>query len=80
MRGGWAQVGRRRQRVLTVAHLNDDKSDCRAENLAPLCQVCHLVTQTKIDFDTAIPPAEQGWLENWRDRAFVEMLASGGGK
>jgi len=28
--------------VLTVAHLNHDKQDCRDENLAALCQRCHL--------------------------------------
>ena len=28
--------------VLTVAHLNHIKHDCRDENLAALCQACHL--------------------------------------
>lgn len=28
--------------VLTVAHLNHDEADCRDENLAALCQKCHL--------------------------------------
>ena len=28
--------------VLTVAHLNHTPADCRAENLAALCQACHL--------------------------------------
>jgi hypothetical protein len=28
--------------VLTVAHLNHDPWDCRDENLAALCQTCHL--------------------------------------
>ncbi len=28
--------------VLTVAHLNHDPSDCRDENLAALCQACHI--------------------------------------
>lgn len=28
--------------VLTVAHLNHIKSDCREENLKALCQACHL--------------------------------------
>lgn len=27
--------------VLTVAHLNHEPADCRAENLAALCQRCH---------------------------------------
>ena len=28
--------------VLTVAHMNHKKHDCRHENLAALCQACHL--------------------------------------
>jgi len=28
--------------VLTVAHLNHAKEDCRDENLAAMCQRCHL--------------------------------------
>lgn len=28
--------------VLTVAHLNHDPADCRDENLAAMCQKCHL--------------------------------------
>lgn len=28
--------------VLTVAHLNHDPMDCRAENLKAMCQRCHL--------------------------------------
>jgi hypothetical protein len=28
--------------VLTVAHLNHTPSDCRPENLAAMCQRCHL--------------------------------------
>ena len=28
--------------TLTVAHLSHDESDCRLENLAPLCAPCHL--------------------------------------
>lgn len=29
--------------VLTVAHLNHDRTDNRPENLAALCQRCHLL-------------------------------------
>lgn len=28
--------------ILTVAHLNHCKSDCRDENLLAMCQTCHL--------------------------------------
>lgn len=34
-----------RQRVLTVHHLDGDKANCAAWNLAALCQVCHLFVQ-----------------------------------
>jgi len=33
--------------VLTVAHLNHEKMDCRDENLAALCQRCHLAYDHK---------------------------------
>jgi len=46
----WVREGRRR-RVLTVAHLDDDKANCRWWNLAALCQVCHLSTQSRIDMN-----------------------------
>lgn len=49
MRGGRVRVARQRQRVLTVAHLDDDKSNCNDFNLVALCQVCHLVTQSRIE-------------------------------
>lgn len=45
----YVQEGRRRQRVLTVAHLDDDKSNCNIWNLCALCQVCHLSTQSRIE-------------------------------
>ena len=45
----WELRGRRRQRVLTVAHLDDDKANGRWWNLAALCQVCHLSTQSRIE-------------------------------
>lgn len=32
----------RKQRMLTVHHLDGDKSNCRWWNLLALCQVCHL--------------------------------------
>lgn len=30
------------RKVLTVAHVNHDESDCRPENLVAACSVCHL--------------------------------------
>jgi 5-methylcytosine-specific restriction endonuclease McrA len=40
-----------KQRVLTVHHLDGDKSNSRWWNLLPLCQVCHLQIQAKLDPD-----------------------------
>lgn len=37
-----------KQRVLTVHHLDGDKSNCRWWNIPPLCQVCHLIIQAKV--------------------------------
>lgn len=50
-----------RQRVLTVHHLDGDKSNCADWNLAALCQVCHLRVQGKVKM-------EQYWMfehEEW---------------
>lgn len=46
-----------KQRVLTVHHLDRNKSNCEPWNLAVLCQVCHLQIQGKVDFykDYAMP-------------------------
>ena len=35
-------------RILTVHHLDGDKSNCRWWNLAPLCQRCHLSIQGRV--------------------------------
>src|SRR5690554_4034581 len=37
-----------KQRILTVHHLDGDKSNNRWWNLLSLCQVCHLVIQGKV--------------------------------
>jgi hypothetical protein len=45
------RAGRRLEaqwRVLTVHHLDGDKSNCRWWNLLALCQVCHLYIQGKV--------------------------------
>ena len=39
-------------RILTVHHLDGDKSNCAWWNLLALCQRCHLQIQTRIDPDT----------------------------
>lgn len=37
--------------VLTVHHLDGDKSNCRWWNLAALCQRCHLTIQGRVDME-----------------------------
>jgi hypothetical protein len=37
--------------MLTVHHLNLDKSDCAWFNLVPLCQRCHLSIQARVNMD-----------------------------
>jgi hypothetical protein len=63
LRGGrrWVLAGRRRQRVLTVAHLDDDKANCRWWNLAALCQVCHLSTQSRIEMQRTWVLEHSAW-------------------
>ncbi len=36
-------------RILTVHHLNGDKSNCAWWNLLPLCQRCHLSIQGRVN-------------------------------
>lgn len=50
-----------RQRILTVHHLDEDKSNCRWWNLAALCQVCHLVIQGKVDMERCWPFPHSEW-------------------
>lgn len=38
-------AGPRKQRMLTVHHLDGNKANCEWWNLAALCQVCHLFVQ-----------------------------------
>lgn len=38
-------------RILTVHHLNGDKSDCRWWNLLALCQRCHLSIQGRVNLE-----------------------------
>lgn len=46
--------------VLTVHHIDMDKTNCAWWNLAALCQVCHLVVQGKVD-------VKQGWMFEYSD-------------
>jgi len=42
--------------VLTVHHLDGDKANCEAWNLAALCQRCHLHIQAKVKMDQLFLP------------------------
>ena len=39
--------------MLTVHHLDMDKTNCVWWNLVALCQVCHLSIQARVDFEQA---------------------------
>jgi hypothetical protein len=49
------------QRVLTVHHLDGDKTNCRWWNLAPLCQVCHLQIQGRVSLNQTYPFHHTHW-------------------
>jgi hypothetical protein len=50
-----------RWRILTVHHLDGDKTNCRWWNLAPLCQRCHLQIQGKVQMARVWPWEHTAW-------------------
>ena len=48
---GTVMHGRAQWRILTVHHLDGNKANCEAWNLAALCQRCHLHIQGKVKMD-----------------------------
>lgn len=48
-------------RILTVHHLDGDKSNVSDDNLVALCQVCHLHVQARF-----IPGQIPMWPEEWQ--------------
>ena len=50
--------------VLTVHHLDGDKSNCADWNLAALCQRCHLTIQGRIKMDQMFMPEILG-ISEW---------------
>jgi hypothetical protein len=50
-------------RILTVHHLDGDKSNCRWWNLAALCQRCHLSIQGKVKMDQAYLYPHSEWFK-----------------
>ena len=60
--GDCRHVPDNKQRVLTVHHLDGDKSNVRLWNLAALCQVCHLVIQGRVAFYQTYPFPHTPWM------------------
>lgn len=62
--GGCVRYGRTveaRWRILTVHHLDGDKTNCRWWNLAALCQVCHLSVQGRVKMAQVYPFEHTEW-------------------
>jgi 5-methylcytosine-specific restriction endonuclease McrA len=51
-----------KQRILTVDHLDGDKSNCAEWNLAALCQVCHLTVQGRMRLEQAWAWEHSPWM------------------
>lgn len=52
-----------KQRVLTVHHLDGDKSNCAPWNLAALCQACHLSVQGRVVMRQLWMLGHSPWME-----------------
>lgn len=52
-----------KNRILTVAHLDNNKSNSSEWNLAALCQVCHLQTQGRITMEQAWMFEHSSWMK-----------------
>jgi hypothetical protein len=50
-------------RILTVHHLDGDKSNCVWWNLLPLCQRCHLQVQTRVNPQTPYFLEHSDWFK-----------------
>ena len=48
--------------TLTVHHLDGDKANCAAWNLAALCQRCHLHIQGKVEMSQFYMFEHTGWM------------------
>lgn len=73
-----AEPGERpeKQRILTVHHLDGDKSNCRWWNLPALCQVCHLTIQGKVAMEQTYTEPHSEWF--WPYVAGYYAFAIGG--
>ena len=73
-RCGWGN-DQRTGHVLTVAHLDNVKSNCEDWNLAALCQRCHLHIQGKVSMFQEWMFGHSEWMQphvEGRDRAIAE--------
>ena len=63
--------------VLTVHHLDNDKSNCANWNLAALCQRCHLHVQALLSLDVAVSQLplfiDESWL-TWHLREYRKVV------
>jgi 5-methylcytosine-specific restriction endonuclease McrA len=71
-----------KRRVLTVHHLDGNKSEWHLWNLAALCQVCHLVIQGRVAFHQLWPWPHTPWMarhvarfERWQARQARKVAA-----
>lgn len=67
-------IGDGKMRVLTVHHLDGNKSNCRLWNLAALCQVCHLQVQGRVAWYQGWPLPHTPWMQKHVDRYERERL------
>lgn len=61
--------------VLTVHHLDLDRSNCEEWNLAALCQKCHLSVQGRVDMTQDYLFEHSAWMQphvEGRDKAIAE--------
>ncbi len=63
--------------VLTVHHLDRNKSNCADWNLAALCQRCHLHIQGKVDVNQSFMFEHSEWFKPYAEGR-AKALAQGG--
>ncbi len=64
-----------KQRMLTVHHLDLDKSNCADWNLAALCQGCHLSVQGRVDMHRDFDFEHTAWMVPHVQGMAAEMAA-----
>ena len=59
--------------MLTVRHLDMDKSNCVDWNLAALCQRCHLSVQGRVDFTQQYMLEHTDWIKPFMEGFKIAM-------